>query len=74
VLSAGNILHVGDILIENGGQLILESGNGVVHANSLQSRGGKIVVSEGSTLYLYLDEVPESLLDVHIAGTLNIQL
>lgn len=73
VLSAGDILHAGNIVIENGGQLILENGSGTVYANSLQSQGGKIVVSEGSTLYLHLDEVPESLFNVHIAGTLNLQ-
>ena len=51
----------------------MENGSGAVHANSLQSQGGKIVVSEGSTLYLYLDEVPDSIFAVNIAGTLHIK-
>ena len=73
VIPAGANMHVGNIVLEDGGQLVLANGNGYVHASSLVSQGGKIVVSEGGTLNLYLDEVPESLFDVHIAGTLNLQ-
>lgn len=73
IIPAGANMHVGNIVLKDGGQLVLANGNSYVHASSLVSQGGKIVVSEGGTLNLYLDEVPESLFDVHIAGTLNLQ-
>ena len=73
IIPAGANMHVGNIVLKDGGQLVLANGNSYVQASSLLSQGGKIVVSEGGTLNLYLDEVPESLFDVHIAGTLNLQ-